>query len=94
MIPRALLASLAIATALYVLVAVAAVSIVGAGPLAASETPLALVMEHDLGGRGSDIVAAIAIAATTNTTLPALTAASRNLYGMARSGSLPGRSQG
>jgi len=88
-IPRALLASLAIATALYVLVAIAAVSIVGAGPLAASETPLALVMEHNLGGRASDLVAAIAIAATTNTTLLVLTAASRNLYGMARSGSLP-----
>lgn len=88
-IPRALLASLAIAVALYVLVAIAAVSIVGAGPLAASDRPLALVMEHDLGGRGSGIVAAIAIAATTNTALLALTAASRNLYGMARSGSLP-----
>ncbi len=34
-------------------------------------------------------MAAIAIAATTNTTLLALTAASRNLYGMSRSGSLP-----
>jgi APA family basic amino acid/polyamine antiporter len=88
-IPRALLTALAIATGLYVLVAVAAVSIVGAGPLAESQAPLALVMEHDLGARASDIVAAIAIAATTNTTLLALTAASRNLYGMARSGSLP-----
>jgi APA family basic amino acid/polyamine antiporter len=46
-------------------------------------------MQHDWGGRGSDIVAAIAIAATVNTTLLALTAASRNLFGMARSGSLP-----
>jgi APA family basic amino acid/polyamine antiporter len=46
-------------------------------------------MEHDLGGRASDVVAAIALAATTNTTLLALTAASRNLYGMARAGSLP-----
>jgi APA family basic amino acid/polyamine antiporter len=88
-IPRALLAGLAIATTLYVLVAIAAVSIVGAGALAGSERPLALVMEHDLGGRGADVVAAIALAATTNTTLLALTAASRNLYAMARSGSLP-----
>jgi APA family basic amino acid/polyamine antiporter len=88
-IPRALFASLGIATALYVLVAVAAVSIVGPDALASSETPLALVMQHDWGGRGSDIVAAIAIAATVNTTLLALTAASRNLFGMARSGSLP-----
>lgn len=88
-IPRALLASLAIATTLYVLVAIAAVSIVGAGALAGSPRPLALVMEHDFGGRASGVVAAIAIAATTNTTLLALTAASRNVYAMARSGSLP-----
>jgi APA family basic amino acid/polyamine antiporter len=88
-IPRALLAGLVIATALYVLVAIAAVSVVGAEALARSERPLALVMEHDLGGRASDVVAAIALAATTNTTLLALTAASRNMYAMARSGSLP-----
>ncbi len=88
-IPRALLTSLALATLLYVLVAIAAVSIVGAGELAASDRPLALVMEHAVGGRASDLVAAIAIAATMNTTLLALTAASRNLYAMARSGSLP-----
>ena len=88
-IPRALLAGLAIATTLYVLVAIAAVSIIGADALAGSERPLALVMEHDLGSRASDVVAAIALAATTNTTLLAMTAASRNLYAMARSGSLP-----
>jgi APA family basic amino acid/polyamine antiporter len=88
-IPRALLTALGISTALYVLVAIAAVSMVGAGPLAASDRPLALVMEHAFGSRASDVVAAIAIAATTNTTLLALTAASRNLYAMARSGSLP-----
>lgn len=88
-IPIALMAALGIATILYVLVGIASVSIVGAGPLAASDRPLALVMEHDWGTRGSDIVAAIAIAATTNTTLLAMTAASRNVYGMARSGSLP-----
>jgi len=88
-IPRALLAALGIATLLYVLVALAAVSIVGPDALAASDRPLALVMEHDWGGAASDIVALIALAATTNTTLLALTAASRNLYGMSRSGSLP-----
>jgi APA family basic amino acid/polyamine antiporter len=88
-VPRALLASLGIATLLYVLVGIAAVSIAGADALAASERPLALVMEHDWGGRASDIVAFIALAATTNTTLLALTAASRNTYAMSRSGSLP-----
>ena len=37
------------------------------------------------------MVAAIAIVTTTNTTLLALTAASRVLYGMARAGAMPGR---
>jgi APA family basic amino acid/polyamine antiporter len=88
-IPRALLLALGISTVLYVLVGVAAVSVVGAGALAASDRPLALVIAHDWGGRASDIVAFIALASTTNTTLLALTAASRNTFAMSRSGSLP-----
>ena len=88
-IPRALLAALAISTLLYVLVAIASISVVGPLELGASDRPLALVMEENWGERASGIVAAIAVAATMNTTLMALTAASRNLYGMARGGSLP-----
>jgi APA family basic amino acid/polyamine antiporter len=88
-IPRALLAALAISTGLYVLVAIASVSVVGAEALAASDTPLSLVIGHNWGDRAGDIVAFIALASTTNTTLLVLTAASRLLYGMARGGSLP-----
>lgn len=88
-IPRALLTALGISTVLYVLVAVAAVSAVGASALADSPQPLALVMRDDWGGRSADIVAYIALASTTNTTLLVLTAGSRLLFGMARDGSLP-----
>jgi APA family basic amino acid/polyamine antiporter len=88
-VPRALLLALGISTALYVLVGLAAVSVVGADALANSDRPLALVMEHDWEGRASDIVAFIALASTTNTTLLVLTAASRNTFAMSRGGVLP-----
>src|SRR6185295_5612442 len=50
---------------------------------------LAHVMAHVLGDRGATVVAIIAVMTTTNTTLLALTAASRVVYGMARAGALP-----
>lgn len=88
-VPRALILTLVISAALYMLVCVSAVSIVGADALANSELPLALAIEEDWGTRASDIVAFIALAATMNTTLLVLTAASRLLYAMSRAGALP-----
>ena len=88
-VPRALLLALGLSATLYVAVAVAAVSVLGAPALAASPRPLADVMGHVLGDRGATVVAAIAVVTTTNTTLLALTAASRVLYGMARAGAMP-----
>jgi basic amino acid/polyamine antiporter, APA family len=88
-VPRALLLTLAISGALYVLVGVSAVSVVDPDALGAAERPLALVIEHNWGARGGDIVAVIALAATFNTTLLVLTAASRLIYAMARAGDLP-----
>jgi APA family basic amino acid/polyamine antiporter len=76
-VPRALLLALGLSTTLYVAVAVAAVSVLGAPALAASPRPLADVMGHVLGDRGATVVAAIAVVTTTHTTLLALTAASR-----------------
>jgi basic amino acid/polyamine antiporter, APA family len=87
--PRALLLTLAISTALYVLVAVAAVSLVDGDQLAVTDRPLALVIEQEWGRTAADCMAFIAIAATVNTTLIILTAASRLVYGMARLGGLP-----
>jgi APA family basic amino acid/polyamine antiporter len=46
-------------------------------------------MAHVLGERGATVVAAIAVLTTTNTTLLALTAASRVTYGMAKAGAIP-----
>jgi amino acid transporter len=88
-VPRALLLALGLSTGLYMAVAVAAVSVLGADALAASTRPLADVMAHTLGSRGATVVAAIAVMTTTNTTLLIVTAASRVMYGMARAGALP-----
>ena len=88
-VPRALLLALAISTVLYMAVAVAAVSVVGADALAGSDRPLADVMAHVLGGRAEGVTAVIALVSTTNTSLLALTAGSRILYGMADTGALP-----
>ncbi len=88
-VPRGLLLALGLSTLLYVLVAAAAVSVLGADTLAAAEQPLAAVMETAVGGLSSDLVAVIAMIATTNTTLLVITAASRLQYGMAERGALP-----
>jgi len=88
-VPRALLLALGLSTLLYVTVAIASVSVLGAPALAASARPLADVMAHVLGARAATVVAAIALLTTTNTTLLALTAASRVIYGMAKAGALP-----
>jgi APA family basic amino acid/polyamine antiporter len=88
-VPRALLTALAVSTALYMAVAVAAVSVIGATRLAGSSRPLADVMAHVLGGRAATIVTVIALVSTTNTSLLALTAGSRIAYGMADRGVLP-----
>ena len=89
-VPRALLLALGVSTVLYIAVAVAAVSVLGAGALGASHRPLTDVMAHALGSRSAALVSAIAMISTTNTTLLALTAASRLLYGMAAGRALPG----
>jgi APA family basic amino acid/polyamine antiporter len=88
-VPRALLLALGISTVLYVGVAIAAVSVTSASALAASERPLADVIDHALGGLGADVLAVIALTATTNTTLLCITATSRLQYGMATAGALP-----
>jgi APA family basic amino acid/polyamine antiporter len=90
-VPRGLFLALGISTLLYVAVAVAGVSVLGAGGLAASEQPLASVMRTAVGPGSADLVAAIAMVTTFNTTLLLLTASSRLQYGMAARGALPAR---
>ena len=88
-VPRALLAALGISTVLYVGVAIAGVSVLGPTALASSEQPLADVMGTALGSRSADVIAVVAMMATINTTLLAVTASSRLQYGMAETGALP-----
>ncbi len=88
-IPKAIMASIAATTALYVAVAIAAISVLGWQALAASNAPLADVAHVVLGSRAGDILALVALFSTGNTVLLLLVAASRLIYGMARAGSLP-----
>ena len=88
-VPRALLTALGVSTALYMAVAVAAVSVLGADRLAGSPRPLADVMTDVLGSGAGSFVALIALLSTMNTSVLALTAGSRITYGMADRGALP-----
>ncbi len=87
-VPLALVLSLLISTVLYILVSIAAVEEAGAQALSESDAPLTLVVTRGLGGYAS-ILSVIALFATGNTVLIFLIAASRILYGMSHSGSMP-----
>jgi APA family basic amino acid/polyamine antiporter len=88
-VPRALLAALGLSALLYVAVAIAAVSVLGPARLGASSRPLTDVIAHVAGGRAEGTVAVIALISTMNTSLLAMTAGSRLLFGMAAVGALP-----
>lgn len=87
-IPRAMVLTLLISTALYVLVAAAAVSTVSIERLALSPAPLSLVF-HAVAAINPRMISVIAIVATMNTILAQMTMAARVIYGLARDGDLP-----
>ena len=82
-IPKALILSIAITTVLYVLVAVAAVSIIGWEALGASAAPMADVAMAALGQTGFVALAVIALFSTANTVLIIEVTTSRQIYGIA-----------
>ena len=88
-IPRAILIAIAVATVLYALVAVTAVSVVDWRTLAASDAPLADVAGVAVSGRAADVLSTVALFATFNTVLLMLATAARRAYGMAGRGMLP-----
>ncbi len=88
-IPKALILSIVASTVLYVLVAIAAVSIVGWEALAQSNSPLALVAESVAGNNAFTALAVIALFSTANTVLLVMLAASRLLYGISEVHVLP-----
>ena len=87
--PRALLWSLGISAVLYVLVSIAAVNVLGAEGLATSTQPLTDVAADAVGDRAGATMAVFAMLTTTNTVVLVLTAASRMVFAMSRSGDLP-----
>ncbi|MCB9706862.1 MAG: amino acid permease [Myxococcales bacterium] len=82
-IPRAIILSIIISTALYVAVGATAVSAMDWRALAASSAPLADVAAAALGSGAFALLAIIALFSTANTILLCLVAGSRTLYGMA-----------
>jgi APA family basic amino acid/polyamine antiporter len=88
-IPKALLISIAVTTAFYILVAISALALVGWKELSLSEAPISLAAERVFGGQGVIILSAIALFATSNTALMMLISGSRIIYGISKDQSFP-----
>jgi amino acid transporter len=87
--PKALLGGMAIAGALYLVIAFVASMVVPTDTLAGSDGALLEVVKAGPIPIPSAVFAAIALVAVTNTALVALVAQSRIMYGMAREGAVP-----
>ena len=89
-IPKGILLAIAISAILYILVAIAAVSLMPPQALAASDAPLAEAIGNVLGNNVFLLVVGlIALFATANTVLFVMLTTSRMVYGMAELRSLP-----
>ena len=87
-LPRAILLTLAISGALYLLVSFVAVRAIAPAELAASSAPLVLVAERS-GALGGRIIGAIAVIAALNGVLVQIIKGARVIYGLARRGHVP-----
>lgn len=87
--PKALILSVIITAVLYVMVAIATVSLADWQELGTATAPLAHAASKSLGQNAFLTIAAIALFATANTVLILLIVSSRMVYGMSRDGSLP-----
>jgi len=81
-IPKAIVWSVVITTILYVLVSIAAVSILPADKIAMSKSPIADVAASVLGSPAFIVLAIIALFSTSNTVLLTLLTTSRMIYGL------------
>ncbi len=86
--PRAIILSLVVSTALYFLVVTAAVLTLPVSSLSDSDAPLALLFESATGKRPT-VIALISLFAVINGALIQMIMASRMLYGMGNAGWLP-----
>jgi len=83
-LPKALITSWGIVLAIYILVAISAVAVLGASELAESDGPLSAVMESKTGRYGALTLTVVALFATSKTILSNLLGTSRLLYDIAR----------
>lgn len=88
-LPIAILLTLGITTAIYMLLMVSAILSLPPAELASSATPLVLLYQHNTGGNAA-IISIIGIFAIINGALIQMIMASRVLYGMGSRGQLPG----
>ncbi|MGE0483012.1 MAG: APC family permease [Gammaproteobacteria bacterium] len=86
-LPRAIVTALAVATVLYVAVALVAVSTVPLAAIAGHEAPLAVLVAA--GGLDPRLIAAVSVVAVMNGALVQVIKSARVLYGLARAGHLP-----
>ncbi len=88
-IPKAIIISIIVSSVLYILVSMAAVSILPSAELAVSKSPLADAAASVLGSPAFFLLGIIALFSTSNTVLLTMLTTSRMVYGMATLGSLP-----
>lgn len=88
-LPRAIILSVSITAAIYILVSLAAIQVLSWQELGSSLAPLADVAKKTFGSNGQFILSIIALFATANTVLIIMLAGSRIIYGMAAQRSLP-----
>jgi APA family basic amino acid/polyamine antiporter len=88
-LPRAILLALGISTLLYILVSLAAISVLDWQTLGQSDAPLALVAAQALGSRAGTTLTLVALFSTANTVLLLLLGASRAMWAMSCAGVLP-----
>jgi APA family basic amino acid/polyamine antiporter len=88
-VPRAILLSLAVSTAFYVVVGFVAVGLVGAARLSTSSSPLAMAIGATGIPAAAYVVSVGGIVATASVLLTSVLGVSRLAYAMARDGDLP-----
>jgi APA family basic amino acid/polyamine antiporter len=88
-IPKAIIFSLIITTIIYILVAIAAVSVIPAQDLANEGAPLARIAETAFGKNSFILISSIALFSTFNTALMMLLSGSRLVYGTSKEKALP-----
>ncbi len=88
-VPRAILLSLVISTAVYIFVGAVAIGLVGAPKLAGSNSPLTTAMESTHSALASSITSAGALVATASVLLTSILGVSRMAFAMAKRKDIP-----